>query len=245
MKEILKKLARKILITLGIPATKNIEYDIYTSKIFKLLLNRNSNCVDVGAHKGEILDELISLSPNGNHYAFEPIPSFYHLLKTKYEGKASVYPYALSDESGFTTFQLVLDDPAYSGLKRRQYKNENTEVEEIQVETKRLDEVLANRKHKIDLIKIDVEGGEFGVLKGAGALLSQDLPAIIFEFGKGASEFYGTKPSVLFDFFMTYRYEINTLKGFHHKNEKLSASTFQSLYDEGKEYYFIATHPKN
>lgn len=240
MKSWIKKVVRQILIKLEIPVTKNIEYDIFTGKILKKVLQPGSNCVDVGAHKGEILDEFIALAGSGNHFAFEPIPAMYKSLASKYAGKAQVFPFALSDHDGVTEFNLVLDDPAYSGLKQREYKTADTRVEKIEVEVRTLDGVLSDRQCKIDLIKIDVEGGEFGVLKGATQILEKDKPVIIFEFGKGASEYYGTKPEELFGFFQKHNYAIYTLSAFQKNNSSLSAAEFLVSYDNKIDYYYIA-----
>jgi FkbM family methyltransferase len=241
MKSWIKKVVRQILIKLEIPVTKNIEYDIFTGKILRKVLHEKSNCVDVGAHKGEILDEFIALAGSGNHFAFEPIPAMYKSLASKYERKAQIFPFALSDHDGITEFNLVLDDPAYSGLKQREYKTADTRVEKIEVEVRTLDGVLSARQCKIDLIKIDVEGGEFGVLKGATQILEKDKPVIIFEFGKGASEYYGTKPEELFGFFAERKYLIYTLKKFHINQQHLDVANFVKVFNDRSDYYFIAT----
>jgi FkbM family methyltransferase len=240
MKQALKKTIRAILIRLQIPLTKNIAYDIATEKILHSILKPDSCCVDVGAHKGEILDVFIARSPVGHHNGFEPIPAMYELLLKKYEGKAVIHPYALAAENGSTTFNIVLDDPAYSGLKQRKYKTANPKIEKIQVQVRTLDEVLAQRNYKISLIKIDVEGGELGVMKGATSILQKDKPTLIFECGRGASEFYGTRPEDVFGFLKGLNYQIFTLKGYLHNRESLQEAEFQTLYNTGTEYYFVA-----
>ncbi len=240
MKDSIKQLVRRILILLRIPATKNLEYDIYTEKILHKVLSKDSNCIDVGAHKGEILDLFIRFAPNGKHIAFEPIPALYKDLVNRYVN-VEVYPYALSTKEGKTTFNLVLDDPAYSGLQKRKYKTETTKVELIEVEVRRMDDVLRDKNLKIDLIKIDVEGGEFDVLKGAVNILQNDHPILVFECGKGASEFYGTKPEDLFAFIASHQYKVNTLKGFVKENASLNLAQFSQAFSSGSDYYFIAS----
>lgn len=240
MKQTIKKIIRHALIRAQIPLTKNIAYDIATEKILSKILNPDSCCVDVGAHKGEILDVFINRSPQGHHSGFEPIPAMYELLVSKYRSKADIYPFALSSESGKTTFNIVLDDPAYSGLKQRQYKTANPEIEQIEVEVRRLDEVLSMRDYRIGLIKIDVEGGELGVMKGATSILKKDKPVLIFECGRGASEFYGTKPEDVFGFLEELQYKIFTLNGYLDTKQPLQKNEFLSLFNTGTEYYFVA-----
>ena len=184
----LKNSIRLILNFFHIDLTKNLEYDRLTKAIMQRIIKTDSNCIDVGCHKGEILDIILKLSPNGKHFGFEPIPYLFANLTSKYKNKATIFPYALADKNGTSTFQLVKNAPAYSGINKRRYDIENPEIEEINVELKTLDEVISPDL-KIDLIKIDVEGAEFGVLKGAKQLLLKSKPAIIFECGIGGTDF--------------------------------------------------------
>lgn len=241
MKDTIKQLIRRILIFLRISATKNLEYDIYTERILERILQDDSNCIDVGAHKGEILDLFIGMAPRGQHFAFEPIPELHTALSKKYSNHVVVYPFALSNTEGKTTFNLVLDNPAYSGLQKRKYKTQQTQVKQIEVEMRRLDDVLRDRKVKINLIKIDVEGGEFDVMRGAVNILSKDHPTLIFECGKGASEFYGTTPGDIFEYITSLGYMVNTLKGFVKGNKAMDQLHFEQSFVSGSDYYFIAS----
>lgn len=236
----LKNIIRTILILLHIDITKNIEYDRLTGIIIKKHLNNNSNCIDVGSHKGEILDLMLRHAPNGKHYAFEPIPYLFEELENNYKTKANIFPFALSDKDGESSFQLVKNAPAYSGIKKRRYDISNPEIEEIKVELKKLDNIIP-KEDKISLIKIDVEGGEFDVLKGAIKILKRDKPIIIFECGKGASDFYGTNPKDIYNFLNNeIGLDIYTLKSFINNNQALDNEEFVEYFDNNKEYYFVA-----
>lgn len=237
---IVKETIRKILILLHLDLTKNLKYDRLTRKILKKHLRKDSNCIDVGCHKGEILNLMMRYAPHGQHYAFEPIPHLFEKLTHSYHNKASIYPYALSDKNGFTSFQFVKNAPAYSGIKRRRYDIENPEIEELTVELKRLDEIIPTTQ-RIDLIKIDVEGGEFDVLKGGENTLISNKPIILFEFGKGASDYYGTTPSDLYDFiFQEIGLHVYTLQAFLKNKSALNKNEFNDYFNSGEEYYFIA-----
>jgi FkbM family methyltransferase len=235
-----KDMLRKLLIFFHLDLTKNIQYDRLTKVIMKRNIQNNYNCIDIGCHKGEILELMLQYAPKGKHYAFEPIPYLFKELEKKYKNKAQIFPYALSDRSGHSTFQLVKNAPAYSGIKRRQYDISNPEIEEIEVELKTLDEMISPNE-KIDFIKIDVEGGEFGVLKGARNILQKNKPTILFECGKGASDYYGTNPFDLYDFISNEMdLSIFTLTSYIKNKPPLTRDEFGNYFNTNAEYYFVA-----
>lgn len=149
----------------------------------------DANCVDVGASAGAILEQFVRLAPQGRHHAFEPIPSAHAALVERFPG-VSVHRTALADKPGTASFHHVRSRPAYSGLRERDYPGE-VDVELITVDVARLDDVLP-QDYAPTIIKIDVEGGELGVLTGARETLLRHRPLVVFEHGRGAREHYGT-----------------------------------------------------
>ena len=117
----MKELLKKILGLLHIAVTRNQRYDAYTKRIIRNTLRPGSNCIDIGCHKGEILDLMIRYAPGGRKFGFEPIPELYRELKEKYSADplVTIDSTALYDRTGTTSFQHVLNAPAYSGIKRR------------------------------------------------------------------------------------------------------------------------------
>ncbi|NDC29454.1 MAG: FkbM family methyltransferase [Bacteroidetes bacterium] len=236
----LKKFIRTTLNLLKLDLTKNLEYDRLTNLILKGAIKTNSNCIDVGCHKGEILEMILQLAPNGKHFGFEPIPMLADNLQKQFGSKATILQYALAETEGKTTFNFVKNAPAYSGLQKRKYDVAEPDIEVIDVEIRRLDDLIPSNT-KIDVIKIDVEGAELGVLKGASKLILRDKPLLIFECGLGASDYYGTKPEHVYDFLnKEMGLKISTLKSYVNKSAVLSASQFEELYNSNKEYYFLA-----
>ena len=238
----LKQTIRKILIDFRIPITQNLRYDIDTKKIMKLVLKETSNCLDIGAHKGEILDDILHFAPKGQHYAFEPLPELFNQLIDYYAPKVNVQSCALSDQEGKSTFQMVENAPAYSGIRRRNYDDiKNPIVKEITVYTDKLDNVIP-LTHKVDFIKIDIEGGEYHALLGGKELLRRDKPTIIFEFGDGASQSYGYRHEEMYKLLVEETgLSIYTLQDFINARDPLTYDEFYFYYTTGLEYYFIAT----
>ncbi|MCX6231656.1 MAG: FkbM family methyltransferase [Bacteroidetes bacterium] len=232
---------RAILNFLHLDITKNLEYDRLTHEIIKSAVSKDDVCIDIGCHKGEILDLILKQSPLASHYVFEPIPALYQNLVNKYAPQHHIYAYALADFIGKTSFQFVKNAPAYSGLKKRNYAVENPDIEEIEVEVSTLDKLIPATT-KIAFIKIDVEGGELGVLKGGVKIISENKPIIIFECGLGASEFYNTQPEDIYNLLNEAGLKISLLKSWLTQKPNLNREQFCNCYHTNKEYYFIA-HP--
>ena len=178
----------------------NRQYDIQTLAVMKRVLRNDSNCVDVGCHQGSILREMLRLAPEGTYFAFEPLPGMYQGLLESFGGFADIHLYdcALSDTEGTTSFQHVVSNPGYSGFRQRRYDRPNEQIQQITVRTNLLDNLVP--KHvSIRFIKVDVEGAELEVFKGALATITRCRPIIVFEHGLGAADYYGTTPGDVYD----------------------------------------------
>ncbi|MFZ4522598.1 MAG: FkbM family methyltransferase [Bacteroidales bacterium] len=240
----MKQLLKHLLSLLHISVTRNQKYDAYTKQIIRRSLRNDSNCIDIGCHKGEILDLMIKWAPDGKKFAFEPIPELFQFLTAKYaaDSKVTIHPTALYDKTGTTTFQHVLSAPAYSGIKKRKYEGKHVDINQITVDIDLLDHFIP-ADITIDLMKIDVEGAELNVMKGGLSTLRRCKPVIIFEFGLGAADFYNSKPNELHQLItQECGMKISTLKGYLDNNQVLAESQFCKMFESGSEYYFVA-HP--
>lgn len=236
MKRILKRILRHSPVAL----TKNQRYDRLTKKVIRAVCRPGSNCIDVGCHKGEILDLMRAAAPAGRHWGFEPIPDLYEALLKKYAGtNCKISPIALSNEAGQAQFNYVTSNPSYSGLLRRKYDRPNEADTSITVQTARLDDVLP-ADTAVDLMKIDVEGAEMLVLAGAKETIVRAKPVIIFEHGIGASDVYGTGPEEVFAFFYSLGYGIYLLEDFLAKKIPFTQAQFSRQYYGKKNFYFVA-----
>jgi FkbM family methyltransferase len=159
-------------------------------------LREDSNCVDVGAHSGVVLAEMVRRAPRGKHIAYEPLPHLAAQLAEAYP-QVDVRSAAVSDEEGEATFFHVREEPEGSGLKPRDWK-ERAEVEELRVRVDRLDSALSP-DYVPHLIKIDVEGAEGQVIAGAMTTLTRHRPIVVFEHGLGGSDYYGNYPARIYD----------------------------------------------
>jgi len=136
--------------------------------------------LDVGANVGKYSVIIGNqLGKNGKVFAFEPEPSnlkaFKKNLKLNKLINVSIIPLACSDKKGRLKLYLNENNSGGHSLIEKQ-------THFIGVEVDTLDNLIEKYKiKKVDLIKIDVEGGEVGVLTGAKKILRKDHPKIIFE----------------------------------------------------------------
>ena len=239
MNRILKNTLKKIFHTLKLDLTPNLKYDRLTFKIINQTLKKDSICVDIGCHLGEILEVMIKKAPHENHYAFEPLPNFYNKIVNKY--KANVFQLALSNEKGEVEFNYVENSPELSGLKRRDYLGlKEPKISVIKVKVEKLDDIIPSST-KIDFIKIDAEGAEYNILLGAKETILNSKPIIVIEFEKGSTEFYGVTPKMMFDL-LNKEFDMNvfTLETFLKNDLPLLENEFIEIYESKKNIYFLS-----
>ena len=223
---------------------KNSLYDIQTVEIMKRVLQKDSNCVDVGCHEGGILTEMLRFAPIGTHFAFEPLPGMYQGLVESFGSLANLhlYGYALSDTAGKASFQYVVSNPGYSGFRRRRYDSPHEQIQQITVKTNLLDNLVP--KHiSIQFIKVDVEGAELQVFKGAIETIKRSRPIIVFEHGLGAADIYETSPENMYDLLaLQCGLKLFLMAEWLESNGRVSLSkdAFCEQFSRGNNYYFMA-----
>jgi FkbM family methyltransferase len=219
----------------------NQAYDEQAIQVMSRVLNEDSNCIDVGCHAGVILMEILRFAPSGKHYAFEPIPQMAERLRKKFPN-VNVYELALSDTTGSTTFNHVLDFPGWSGIRKRSYPKSDPNIECITVKLEKLDNLIPEDV-KIDLIKVDVEGAEFQVFSGAVETLKRNKPFVVFEHGIGGADHYGTTPEMVYELLVdNCGLHISLMRDWLRGKEPLTRKSFIQQGTHGPNWYFLA-HP--
>mgnify|MGYP000129571030 CR=1 FL=1 len=149
-----------------------LRYDERTVLTVLVMLGKRDRIfVDVGAGVGRYTVRMSKWYELV--YAIEPLPEHVRILKKNLElnnvDNVIVIPYAAYDKS--TTLPIYLGGLSSSTVRRHDMKDY------IIVKAERLDKLV----HKADVIKIDVEGAEFEVVKGAEKLLKSDKPFLVIE----------------------------------------------------------------
>ncbi len=179
---------------------------------------RGTTVIDIGANIGRHAVPLAKkIGPTGLLCAFEPIPVIRGILNEKLLAaelnNVAVYPFALSSERTVADFNYIPNLPEESGLKKRHiYNAVPSEFQKIKVGVFKLDDLIA-LDTKVTFIKIDVEGGELDVLRGAPRLLASSRPIVAFECGAASFLGYHKTPGEIFNLFDAMQYQIFSIIG--------------------------------
>ena len=165
---------------------------MYEPDTIRAILNQlpaEGTFVDVGANIGAIALEIAARRPKARIVAVEPSPAIIscleHNIARNLLTNVSVVPVAASDHDGRIDFYLPPAEQFGMASAAPQFG-----VAPVHVRARKLDDILASLAiGKVDVIKIDAEGAELDVIRGARNLLTRpDAPAIIFEFVDWAEE---------------------------------------------------------
>jgi FkbM family methyltransferase len=196
--------------------------------------------VDIGAHKGDILQHIVRFAPTGAHHAFEALPHLAKELRARFP-TVKVHQQAVGDANGQAEFQHVENDPAYSGLRRRIYDRPDPKIMPICVSVVTLDSVIP-ASQAIGFMKIDIEGGEYHALKGAVDTVRRGKPVIVLEAGSKSTGQYGVTPAAMYHLItQELGYELSTMRRWLDRVAALTLVEFCHNWDNGPDYYFIAT----
>jgi methyltransferase, FkbM family len=147
-------------------------------------LPRSPIILDVGANVGEYASMVLETRPDARLWCFEPSAVAHAELSKRLAGKVVLLPFGLGDtEEEVELFGPSAGSPLGSAYRRAHATIEFNPNERVQF--RRLDDVCDEMAiTKIDLLKLDVEGHELAVLKGAeNAIRSGAVDVIQFEFG--------------------------------------------------------------
>jgi FkbM family methyltransferase len=145
---------------------------------------------DVGAHVGYLTLTLSSLvGPSGAVVAIEADPRNRSMLETNIAtnrvSNVRVVPFVISDAQGTTRFATF---STYSSVSHIADAATPGDAEILDVPSTTLDELVYREGYpRPALVKIDVEGAEVRVLRGAARLLREARPIIIAEARRSAT----------------------------------------------------------
>jgi len=191
-----------------------LDYEAQVQRVYETVLNPGDIAIDVGAHMGRHLIPMARcVAPTGRILAFEPLPMCRESLAVAFDQVwadlrpvVTIHGCALGDDSRRTEFVVAREAIGYSGLEERKYDVPTT-IERIPIEVRRLDEFTRDLR-SLAYIKIDAEGGELHILRGAAETLARFRPVVTFEFGASSIGEYGITVLEMADFWIERKYRI-------------------------------------
>jgi len=217
-------------------AVGTLANDYLASHLVVAMCKPRKTFVDVGAHIGSIISEVLHFDSSIKVVAVEAIPEKAKKLKKKFPN-VDIHDCAVGDSNGFVSFFIYINKTGFSSLGKPTAQSDDS-IAEIKVPIKKLDDLIVSTD--VDVIKIDVEGAELGVLRGAVNLLNQSRPIIMFESGPQLDDGLGYTKEKMFDFFSENNYAVLIPNRVAHNDSGLSLNGFldSHLYPRRTTNYF-------
>ena len=225
----------------------------WDKRVYLSFVRRGDIVLDVGANVGAHAVFFSHLVRNdGRVLAFEPLaPNIDALSETirrrSRTSNVSIFQLAIGNP-GKTRQEAVLRVPgedltqASLQLQGAGSWERKASVREYKVSLTSLDaEGEVQALPSIDFVKIDVEGGELDVLKGAARTISRHQPLIYCEVYERWAASFGYTPTDLFDFVRTLGYEdARAISGGKVRSLSLIKPVPAGLFDTSSDVLFFA-----
>lgn len=152
--------------------------------------------LDIGANEGGYTWLMRKHCPENTILAFEPIPALWTYTQQRYaaDPRIDVWPLGVSDHVGVIpgvacheAWTLVAPEGARRGRNAISIERDGPGTFDMRVTT--VDDVVAQRARgleyteRVDFLKIDTDGYERRVLRGARETLRRDRPPVLIELG--------------------------------------------------------------
>jgi FkbM family methyltransferase len=147
--------------------------------------DKKYNIVDIGAQSG-LYSLYAKFLPNSTFYAFEPFPDTFKLLNDNIAlndiTNINTFNLAISDEDGETMLNTCESHNGLHTLGATPLRF--NDIKQVKVNTTTLDKFFFDKDISVDFIKIDTEGYEYFILKGAINTIKKYKPTIQLEWNK-------------------------------------------------------------
>lgn len=179
-------------------------------RALRAALRPGDTAVDVGANKGSYTWWMrLAVGGSGRVLAIEPQPELAAYLRAACGGlgwdNVEIVEAAASDRAGRATLR-VPGAGVSPGASLEPGPAGGGDAREIACETVRLDDLVREAGvGRVALVKVDVEGHELAVFRGAERILERDRPALLFECE--ARHLGGRSPAEVFEFLAARGYE--------------------------------------
>ena len=156
---------------------------------------RNKHIIDAGGYVGDTALLFSSYTVKSIH-VFEASPSNMDIIREtiRLNQLENIVPVskALGEKSGTATFSLGERNSCNSLVERPGYNYPN----HIEVPVITLDDYVRENNLEVGLIKVDIEGGEQLLLKGAVETIRTQHPILLISIYHSANDFFEIKPMI-------------------------------------------------
>lgn len=166
-------------------------------EFFRARLTKGMVFADVGAQVGQYtLLSAKCVGAEGHVHAFEPSPATLLRLRKNIAlngfQNVTFHELAVADFSGETELHIQEQNPdgVNTGTNSLRMKSDWTQAAHVVVPVRPLDDVLCNIK-RLDALKVDVEGAELAVIRGAQETLKKFKPLIAIEAEEDSAQAFG------------------------------------------------------
>lgn len=209
-------------------------HEKFETDLVKQEIKKGDVVIDIGANIGYytlIFAKLVG--DTGKVFAFEPDPTNFELLRKNIEvngyKNVTLKQKALSDKEGKVVLALIKQNTASHHISSEQQAPKNS----IQVDTITADDYFKNFEHKIDFIKMDVEGAEIKVLNGMTNLLKNNVDLkMMVEYNPDAIRNMGLEPASYLELLITNGFRIMDIDRKNMKIENISVQSLLKKYDD-------------
>jgi FkbM family methyltransferase len=203
MKRIVKSFAKLVLRKIGIPDTLYLQIrnkDSFRAQSRLLRGKKNPVIFDIGGLDGRTSATYRRQFPDSTIHIFEPFPTSCQLIRKKFNSDPLVVinQVALSDKIGKEKFHVNASPATNSLLSSNKVNTQIDRVtrtqEIIDVDVDTVDHYCAvNNIDFIDILKMDVQGGELRILQGAGEMIASGRVGMLFS-ELGFIKIYSNQP---------------------------------------------------
>ena len=200
--------------------------------------------IEVGANIGASLIPIACQFPNFNFHCVEPIPDFFALLKANAESfqvkNVELYNVALSSKEGQ---QIEIHTQVGTAGALPQY-DIHTPVGVSRLQTATVDSLFSDKD--VRFFKLDVDGFELEVLKGAVKTLTRYMPDCFVEFHTKIMYKLSINPKDVTDFFENLGYNSITIyEGGEFIKKTTSYNEVRQIADAARYYIDILLQKTN
>lgn len=234
------KIASRLLQAQGFGSGAGVESSGETG-VFDRVRGTAPVLVDIGGFVGNYSAAFLRRFPDATVFLVEPSKPHMERAQATLAGKPRVHfiESAVSDFEGTATLHKPADVSGLASLSHRRLEHHRMRMdrEEI-VRCTTVDAIFAGEHiERVELMKIDVEGHELAVLKGAaGALQRQSVRMIQFEFG-GANLDTRTNVQDFFYLFDAAGYDLHIVRP---RGDLVRLRRYREIYEQARTTNYVA-----